>query len=69
VAEEIVVFGANARYAEPVLVDGGVGIVVAPQGRLTAVLTFAIEGDRIAGYELVADPGRLEQVDLAVLDA
>ncbi len=42
--------------------------MVAPRGRLTSVLTFAIEGDRVAGYELVACPGRLAQLDLALLD-
>ncbi len=48
--------------------DGRVGIAVAPVGQLTSVLTFTVEGDRIAGYELVADPARLAGLDLAVLD-
>jgi RNA polymerase sigma-70 factor (ECF subfamily) len=68
VAGEVVVFGANARFAAPALVDGQVGIVVAPGGRLTAALTFTVDDDRISAYELIADPTRLERLDLAVLD-
>jgi hypothetical protein len=30
-------------------------------------LTFAIVGDRIAEYDVIADPARLAQLDLAVL--
>lgn len=50
------------------LVNGAVGIVIAPHGRLQLALTVTIEGERIAGYELIADPARLRQLDLAVLD-
>jgi RNA polymerase sigma-70 factor (ECF subfamily) len=49
------------------LVNGAVGIVIAPHGRLQLALTVTIEGERIAGYELIADPARLRQLDLAVL--
>jgi hypothetical protein len=67
-AEEIVVFGRNARFAALALIDGAVGLVVAPRGRLRLVVSFAIEGEKIAGYELIADPARLQRPDLAVLD-
>ncbi|GAA4217030.1 sigma-70 family RNA polymerase sigma factor [Actinocatenispora rupis] len=68
VAGEIAVFGRNARFAEPALVDGAVGVVVAPRGRLRLVLLVSVAGERVAGYELVADPDRLRRLDLAVLD-
>jgi RNA polymerase sigma-70 factor, ECF subfamily len=41
--------------------------VVAPAGRLTAVLTFTLDGDRVAGYDLLTDPDRLRGLDVAVL--
>ena len=50
------------------MVNGAVGIVVAPRGRLLLALAVTIEGERIAGYELIADPARLHRLDLAVLD-
>ncbi len=60
-------FSANARFAEPALVDGAVGIVVAPQGRLALVLRFGVVGDKITEIDIEADPDRLGDVSLAVL--
>ncbi|WP_323180904.1 hypothetical protein [Streptomyces sp. NBC_01142] len=68
VAEETVVFGRRSRFAEPALVNGVVGVVVAPRGRLLLALTFTIEGERIAEYDVIANPARLRQPDLAALD-
>jgi RNA polymerase sigma-70 factor (ECF subfamily) len=66
VAEEIVVFGRNARSAELALVNGAVGIVVAPLGRLLLALSFTVESEQITGYQLIADPDRLRGLDLAL---
>ncbi|MBO0851496.1 MAG: RNA polymerase subunit sigma-70, partial [Pseudonocardia sp.] len=68
VAEEVAVFGRNARFAEPALVDGRVGVVVAPNGRLLLALLVTVEGEKLAGYEVVTEPGRLRRLDLAILD-
>ncbi|MEW1862071.1 MULTISPECIES: sigma-70 family RNA polymerase sigma factor [unclassified Streptomyces] len=69
VAEGTALLAHRARYAEPALVDGAVGIVVAPHGRLLLALTVAFADDGlIAGYEVIADPDRLRRLDLAVLD-
>ena len=67
VAEETVVFGRRARFAAPALVNGSVGIVVALAGRLLLVLAVTVEGERIAEYEVIADPARLRRLELAVL--
>ncbi|TJZ73631.1 sigma-70 family RNA polymerase sigma factor [Rhodococcus oryzae] len=67
VVEGVMAFGRRARFAEAALVDGAVGVIVAPRGRLLLALTFAIEDDRIAEYEVIADPVRLSELDLAVL--
>ena len=68
VAREMVAFGDRSRYAAPALVNGTVGAVLAPHGRLLLVIAITVTGDRVAGYELIADPARLDQVELAVLD-
>jgi hypothetical protein len=44
------------------------GIAVAPRGRLLLALTFTIDDDKIAEYDVIADPARLQQLDLAVLN-
>ena len=68
VAREMVAFGDRSRYAAPALVNGTVGAVLAPHGRLLLVIAITVTGDRVAGYELIADPARLDQVELSVLD-
>lgn len=67
VAEGTVVLAARSRFAELALVNGTVGVVVAPRGRLLLALTFTIENDRITRYDVIADPTRLRRLDLAVL--
>jgi RNA polymerase sigma-70 factor (ECF subfamily) len=49
-------------------VDGAVGLVIAPRGRLLRVLTFTITGSTIAEIEVIADPERLRRLQLAVLE-
>jgi RNA polymerase sigma-70 factor (ECF subfamily) len=58
-AQETQVFGKRAHFAETALVDGAVGVVVAPRGRLVLALAVTIEGNRVAGYDVIADPVRL----------
>jgi hypothetical protein len=69
VAEETVVFGRRSRFAEPALVDGAVGVVVAPRGRLLLALTVTVEDEKITEFDVIADPARLQRLDLAVLDS
>ena len=59
----------RARAARPALVDGAVGVVVTPRGRLLMVLDFKIRGGKIVEIDAVADPERLNQLDLALLDS
>lgn len=68
VADETVLLKRNARFAEPALVGGAVGLVVAPRGRLLLALIIGVEDGRVAAYEVVADPARLRALDVAVLD-
>ncbi|WP_328329826.1 sigma-70 family RNA polymerase sigma factor [Streptomyces sp. NBC_00455] len=67
VAEGTVHFARRSQAAELALVDGAVGVVVAPHGQLLFALTFTIEEDRIAAYEVIAGPARLRRLSLAVL--
>jgi RNA polymerase sigma factor (sigma-70 family) len=67
-ARQAVASSQRARAARPALVNGTVGVVVAPGGRLFRVLTFTIAGGKIARIDVVGDPERLRQLDLAVLD-
>jgi RNA polymerase sigma-70 factor (ECF subfamily) len=68
VARGAVLASARTRFTQPALVDGAVGLVVAPRGRLFLVLAFTIMDDTITGIDVIADPDRLRHIDLAVLD-
>jgi RNA polymerase sigma-70 factor (ECF subfamily) len=69
VAEGAFAASRRARFSQPALVNGAVGLVVAPRGRLFLVLGFTITNGKIAEIDVIADPDRLRQLDLAVLDA
>jgi RNA polymerase sigma-70 factor, ECF subfamily len=49
-------------------VNGVAGAVWAPGGQPRVVFGFAIARGKIVEIELVADPERLQQLDLAVLN-
>jgi RNA polymerase sigma-70 factor (ECF subfamily) len=55
----------KAQEARPALVDGSVGIVVAPRGRLFLALKLTFANNRIAGIDVVADPAQLRSIDVA----
>jgi RNA polymerase sigma factor (sigma-70 family) len=67
VAREMLAFGRPSRYAEPALVDGAVGAVVAPGGHLRLVLAITVEDGRVTAYDMIAEPGRLRRLVLGVL--
>jgi DNA-directed RNA polymerase specialized sigma24 family protein len=61
-------FVGRAQATQPALVNGFVGVVVAPYGRLLSVLDLSIRGGRIVAITAISDPARLRQLHLAVLD-
>jgi RNA polymerase sigma-70 factor (ECF subfamily) len=68
VARGAVMASGLAAHSQLALVDGTVGIVAAPGGRLATVLTFTISPERrITGIDVIADPDRLRRLQFAVL--
>jgi RNA polymerase sigma factor (sigma-70 family) len=61
------VMRGRAKAARPILVNGTVGVVVAPRGRILLVLIPTIAHGRIAGIDVITDPTRLQKLNLAVL--
>ena len=61
-------FHAGARYAETarlVLVNGTIGLSSVSGGRPLSVMGVTITDDRITHMYILADPDRLERLDLA----
>jgi RNA polymerase sigma-70 factor (ECF subfamily) len=61
-------FAGRARAAQPALINGAAGAVWAPRGQPRVVFDFTITRGKIVAIDLLADPARLRQLDLAVLN-
>jgi RNA polymerase sigma factor (sigma-70 family) len=68
VAAQALGFARFARFARPVLVNGTPGLIAAPDGQVMSVMGVTISGDKIVEIDILADPERLRQLDLTVLD-
>ncbi len=67
-AQGAMAFAHLAQFAQPAVVNGSVGIVFAPRGKLSRVLNLTISNKSIVNVEIIADPARLRDIDLAVLE-
>jgi hypothetical protein len=61
-------FSGRARFAQPALINGAVGAVWVTHGQPRVIFDFTITHGKIVAIDLVADPKRLHQIDLIVLD-
>jgi hypothetical protein len=67
-AKGALAYAQAARFMQPALVNGAVGLILAPRGRLLRVLTFEFDdGGRSRAAEVISNPARLATLDLAVL--
>ena len=67
-AKGAIAYGHLARLTRPALVNGAIGVVVAPQGRLVRALRFTIANGRITEIEVIGDPARLGELDVSIVD-
>jgi RNA polymerase sigma factor (sigma-70 family) len=68
VAEQALIFSGLFPFVRPAVVNGAAGVVVAPHGRPFSVMGFTVKGGKIVEIDVLADPARLEQLELALLD-
>lgn len=66
-ARGAVQFSQLAAFVQPAIINGNVGLVFASRGRLSRAVLFKIIDKKIVEAEILADPPRLEQLDLSVL--
>jgi RNA polymerase sigma factor (sigma-70 family) len=67
-AKGAVAYGQLAQVTQLALVDGTVGLVMAPRGRLVRALRFTIANGRIAEIEVIGDATRLGALDVSTVD-
>jgi len=66
-AKGAMTYSRGVRFSQPALVNGELGVVVAPLGRLFRVLQLKLKGGKIAEIEVTGDAERLSRFDLSVL--
>jgi RNA polymerase sigma-70 factor (ECF subfamily) len=66
-AKQFLALSRGLRFVEPALIDGSVGLIHAPQGKLSRALTFTFTNAKVTRVEVIGDPARLRELDIAVL--
>ena len=67
VARGAILYSRAAPFITRVLVNGAPGVVVAPDGVPTSIMSFTVVDDRIVAIHILADPDRLSRLDLPSL--
>jgi RNA polymerase sigma factor (sigma-70 family) len=67
-AKGAVSYGHLARLTQPALVDGTIGLVVAPGGRLVRAIRFTVVNGKIAGLEIIGNPDRLAGLEVSTIE-
>jgi RNA polymerase sigma-70 factor (ECF subfamily) len=63
----LIAMSRGLRFVQPALINGSVGLILAPGGKLSRVLTFTFTNAKIARLEVIGDPARLRALDIGVL--
>ena len=68
VARQASLYGGLGLDMRPVTVNGTAGMVSFLEGRLFSIGAVTVRGGRIVEMDILADPERLQQLDLSILD-
>jgi RNA polymerase sigma-70 factor, ECF subfamily len=69
VASQATAFSKLGLSSQVVLVNGNIGVVTrSPEGRLFSVVGFTIAGGRVVEMDILADPDRLQRIDLSAIE-
>ena len=66
-APQLIALSRGRRFVQPALVDGSVGLILAPRGTLSRALTFTVTNGKVTQVEVIGDPVRLRTLEIAVL--
>jgi RNA polymerase sigma factor (sigma-70 family) len=69
IARQAVTYLRLGLALELTMVNGAVGLVATRDGEPFSVSGFTVRGGRIVAMDILADPARLHQLDLTVLDS
>jgi RNA polymerase sigma-70 factor (ECF subfamily) len=66
-ARQFIALSRGMRFVQPALIDGSVGLIHASGGTLSRALIFSFANARVTRVEVIGDPARLRELDIAVL--
>src|SRR5688572_3369928 len=66
-AKQFIALSRGLRFVQPALINGSVGLIFAPRGKLSRVLIFTFTNAKVTRVEVIADPARLRELDIAML--
>jgi RNA polymerase sigma-70 factor (ECF subfamily) len=66
-AKQMIALSRGLRFVQPALINGSVGLILAPRGKLSRVLTFTFANAKVTRVDVIGDPARLRELDIAVL--
>ena len=59
--------GLRSTQSALIMINGSVGLIFAPGGKLSRALTFTVANGKVTRVEVIGDPARLRELDIAVL--
>lgn len=67
VARQALAFSQFAPFLRPVLVNGAMGVLTVPDGKVFSLTGFTVKGGKIVAMDILADRERLGRIDLTAL--
>jgi RNA polymerase sigma-70 factor (ECF subfamily) len=66
-AKQFIALSRGLRFVQPALIDGSVGLIFAPHGKLSKAMILTFANARVTRVEVVGETARLRELDIAVL--
>jgi len=66
---QMVALSRGLRFGvQTALIDGSIGLIFAPRGKLVRALMFTFDNAKVTRVEAIGDPARLRELEIAVLE-
>jgi RNA polymerase sigma-70 factor, ECF subfamily len=66
-AKQFLALSRGLRFVQPALINGSIGLILAPRGKLSKALNFTFTSAKVTRVDVIGDPARLRELDIAVL--
>jgi RNA polymerase sigma-70 factor (ECF subfamily) len=66
-AKQFIALSRGLRFVQPALIDGSVGLILAPRGKLSKAMLFTFMDAKVTRLDVVGDPVHLRELDIGIL--